>query len=302
MTKKTTLISFVLFLMCMVLGCANIDCIRPRIVMDKIGITKERTYFAGNKKYPFESRYDEKDKASGYFKSNNKNISILIGKEKPYSYFIKCIDSMGNDMWSRSLETIVPGMRGKRIAIYEGTSESLVFLLTEGLGPSPIYKIVIFTEDGNVKIVEKLQGAGGGIFGEYILDINVFSINNEPYIIATGDEGVAIYNLKGERITFLNTKAVTSEVTCIEFKKRNNKYVAIYVAHRSITGSSTLFILNDKFKLMYKEILPNNGVSRTMWIGVEHLEYDDDLIVAAGEIYECTEVGNSMVWKYSFSK
>jgi hypothetical protein len=53
---------------------------------------------------------------------------------------------------------------------------------------------------------------------------------------------------------------------------------------------------------MYKEILPNSGVSGTMWMGVEHLEYDDDLFVAAGEIYECIKVGDPIVWKYSFGK
>lgn len=300
--KNTTLIFVVLFLTWIVLGCASGLCIKPRIVKDKIGIEKEViSDFTDNNIFirHLSTSQSGNNKAIGYLKRNNKNISIVVEQEKPY--LIKCIDGMGNDIWSRELRTIAPGMRLRSIAIFEGKSESLVVLLIEALSPNGVFKIVVFSEDGNVKMIEKLQGAGG-IFGKYFLGINVLSISDEPYIIATGDNGIAIYNFKGERITFLNTVAVTREATCIEFKRHNNKYVAVYADHRSITRSSTLFILNDKFELMYEEVLPSNGVSSMMWVGVKPFEYDDDLIVAAGEIYECTKVGGSIVWKYSFNK
>jgi len=303
MTKKNAKLIFViLFLTWVVLGCVSSNCIKPQIIKDTIGIKKERIDDITDAKmfvrYVSASQHD-KNKATGFFKRKNENISIVVGQEKPY--LIKCIDSMGNNMWSRSLGVIAPGMGVKSSVVYEGKTESLVILLIEGSGTDAILKILVLSEDGNVKMITNLQGSGG-IFGKYILRINVLSINDEPYIIAMGDRGIAIHNFKGERITYLNTKAVTREATCMEFNRRNNKYIAIYADHRSIARSSTLFILNDKFELLYEEVLPSNGVSSMMWMGIKHFEYDDDLIVAAGEIYECTKVGSPIVWKYSFKE
>ena len=81
--------------------------------------------------------------------------------------------------------------------------------------------------------------------------------------------------------------------------KNGTKYLALYVDQQATSHSSTLFIISDDWKVIYKEHLLG-----AKWISKEATTYGDNLLVSAETQWlqndKCVTIGGP--WKYIIFK
>lgn len=105
-----------------------------------------------------------------------------------------------------------------------------------------------------------------------------FQYNKKKYVLGIPyDTYISILDSKGKVIKKLDTPRYSTNAKAIELVgKQNGKYLAIYISQQTTSHSSTLFILNDKFDVMYKEHLLG-----ALWMAKEQGKNGDNLLVSA---------------------
>jgi hypothetical protein len=105
-----------------------------------------------------------------------------------------------------------------------------------------------------------------------------FQYNNHKYLIGIPlDNYVSIFDSEEKFIKKLNTPRYSTKATALELTgKENRKYLAVFINQQATSHSSTLYILNDKFDVVYKEHLLG-----ALWMAKEKGKNGDNLLISA---------------------
>lgn len=107
---------------------------------------------------------------------------------------------------------------------------------------------------------------------------NEFNFKNKKYLLAVPlDKFVSIFDSRENEVKRLSTPRYTVNAAAIELLgKKHNRFLAVYIAQQETSHSSTLYILNDYFKIVYEEHLLG-----ALWMAKEPSEIGDNLIISS---------------------
>lgn len=105
-----------------------------------------------------------------------------------------------------------------------------------------------------------------------------FDFKNQKYLLAVPlDDFVSIIDPEGKVVKKMITPRYATNAAAVElFGNKNGRFLAIYIAQQATSHSSTLYILNEKFEIAYKEHLLG-----ALWMAKESSEMGDNLIISA---------------------
>jgi hypothetical protein len=102
-------------------------------------------------------------------------------------------------------------------------------------------------------------------------------LDNYYFLAIPYDNFVNIISTQGKVEKGLDTPRYPTKISAIELiGVKNTKYLAVYIQQQASSHSSTLYILDKKFDVVYKEHLLG-----ALWIARESSELGHNLIVAA---------------------
>lgn len=293
---KITLFCFLL------IGCTGDKyCLRPEIVTNKINIKKELLTNIEKSEINENVLYMHLDlpfQAKGFLIKSKRSVSIKDESTPPVKK-ISCYDESNNLLWVYPSGDR-PYKMTQSISIYEDINESFIILM-EWTYLRNVYDIVqsvvILNEDG--KPLRKLDLPGyGDIYKHRLGETKARKIFGSDYLLSRGGDGIAIFDFNsGQMMTFLySSKVAPKNPGVIERVTDGGKYIVFLVDLRSYAKSSILFILSDKWELLYEEVIPScflfSKLSGT----------NDSFIIKTFEIKDCNETGNDIIWKYTISR
>ena len=101
---------------------------------------------------------------------------------------------------------------------------------------------------------DKIYENAKSIFG-YSCHYSTFTLNDHSFYVEIDYSHIYIKNEELKLIKELRLPRSGFECCSFEYEIAGDKYVVIYVEQRSTSHSSTLFILDSKFKVVYQEHL-----------------------------------------------
>jgi hypothetical protein len=267
--------------------------VTPKVIESKISVIKKEctpNEFPDIKKIPVHHLQ------FGYLKKSKKYVKLVERSGHPNSY-IDCFDKSGNLIWSRS--EYWPNNSINGIFIDNTKESSRIIYVTHNIGghKKGHNRLVILNESGNTEQLIRLNT--GKYFRKDYYYFSLVTYKENEYIIGSPlDKGLAIFNFNGELITYLKTPRYTTYGVGLELKGENKKsLLAIFAEQQATSHSSTLFILNNNWEVVYKEYLPGGE-----WIAIAEYPSGDDLILSPEK--RCCADGNFKYigghWKYSF--
>jgi hypothetical protein len=301
--KKMLSLYSLIFITFVLMNCymgPNVTRLKPELVVNKIGLVKQLVTEADTrdvKKQSLHTAESGNDKGVGYFKRNNKKVTIKIEGSYPKSY-ISCFDNDNHLLWVRSTE-LWPTNRINHVTVLERTDEIAIYILLDGDNSE---YVAILDEDGNTRKIIPLHGTEERFFrGKrfHFLHIYPSVFGEKMYIMALGGEGVGIYSMEGQLVTFLNTPVYPTAAAGLEIKTSTKNYYVVYADNRATSRSSTLFVLSDKWDLLYNEILKGGE-----WLSKIDRSGQDEFLI--GTIIGWKDVGEGRfipereIWRYSF--
>lgn len=269
--------------------------VTPKVIESKISVIKKEctpSEFPDIKKIPVHHLQ------FGYLKKSKKYVKLVERSGHPNSY-IDCFDKSGNLIWSRS--EYWPNNSINGIFIDNTKESSRIIYVTHNIDLHGTGKnnLVILDESGQpVKIIKLITGK---YFRKDYYDFSLFTFKGVEYVIGTSSyKGVAIFNFQGELIKYLETPRYARHGVGLELKREYEKsLLAIYVDQQATSHSSTLFILNNNWDVVYKECLLGGK-----WMAKLKGPTGDDLILSTEKERwqdgQCKYIGGP--WKYTFSE
>lgn len=137
------------------------------------------------------------------------------------------------------------------------------------------------------------------IGGEKYYYFSTVSFKGETLTLAVPlDNWISIVDSKGSIVKKLTTPRYTREVVAIELKhERHSSFLAIFVDQQSTSHSSSLFVLDSSFNIVYKEHLLGAN-----WLSKITTKNGDILMLSSEDKWKPDEhlitIGGS--WKYDF--
>jgi hypothetical protein len=271
-------------------------CLNPQVVKNIINIKKDlvnnevELKLDGQKTVITRSDMFE---VKGYFKQYNKYVYITDTAETK----IRCYDKDNNVLWTYPKDN--KPYRTLTMSVYAGRHESFVILLEWLLKDNAnedLQSARILDEDGNTVNQFILPGLGS-VYKYYFTDLSAHTIFGKTYLIGRGGDGIGIFDFdNGKLITYLYSKeAAPKDPEIIELVKNGKRYVVFYTDLRSYSKSSKIFILSDKWELLYEEVL-ESAFLRGKIAGT-----NDNFILTTLEIKDCKYTGNKITWKYTIN-
>lgn len=266
--------------------------VTPKVFESKINVIKKEISL---KKFPDIKKIPVYHLQVGYLKNSKKYVKLVEKGDYPNSY-INCIDKSGNLIWSRS--EIWPNNSIHGIFIDNTKESSRIIYVTHNIGghKKGHNRLVILDESGHTEQIIRLNT--GKYFRKDYYYFSLVTFKENEYIIGSpGDKGLAIFNFKGELITYLKTPRYTTYGVGLELKGENEKsFLAIFAAQQATSHSATLFILNNDWEVVYKEYLLGGE-----WMAIVEGASGDDLILSPEK--RCCADGKFKYvgghWKYS---
>lgn len=285
---------------------SNKYCLNPEILTNKLKMKKEQVVSLVDKIDEQRSWKSSSGmfEAKSFFKKIKKSVFI---KYDSSGKRITCYDEKNNLLWSYPLYPLGDNRykMSMSISIYDSDYESIVILLvlerktnnylfTQSDDSVFIQSAVIINEEGIA--IKQFNLSGLGDVYKYILNsITVQTIFGKPYLVADGGDGIGIFDFNnGNLITYLYSRqAAPRHPEGFELEKHGNKFVVFYTNLRSYTHSSKIYILSDKWELLYEEVLQRG------WLFGKVSGRDDGFIIKTFDIKECKNTGKNIIWKYT---
>lgn len=267
--------------------------VTPRVIESKIIAIKERT--APNK-FPEIDKIPVSHLQVGYLKRSKKYVKLAEKGSYPISY-INCIDQTGNLIWSHSENWPNNSING--IFIDNTRESSRIIYATHNIDLNGTGKNSLVFLDESGQTIQVIRLDTGKYFRKDYYYFSLVTFKENEYIIGSPiDKGLGIFDLSGELIAYLDTPRYTTYGVGLELKGENEKpLLAIFAEQQATSNSSTLFILNDNWEVVYKEYLPGGE-----WIAKVKGDSGDDLILST-EKGRCSSDGSEPMegyWRYSF--
>lgn len=266
--------------------------VTPKVVESKINVIKKEFSL---KKFQDIEKIPVYHLQVGYLKKSKKYVKLVERSGYPNSY-IDCFDKSGNLIWSRSENWPNNSIHG--IFIDNTKESSRIIYVTHNIGShkKKHNRLVILNESGHTEQIISLNI--GKYFRKNYYYFSLVTFNENEYIIGSPlDKRLTIFNFKGELITYLKTPRYTTYGVGLELKGENEKsMLAIFAEQQATSNSSTLFILNNNWEVVYKEYLLGGE-----WVAkVEGLSGDD--LILSPEKRCCADGKLKYIgghWKYS---
>jgi hypothetical protein len=104
-----------------------------------------------------------------------------------------------------------------------------------------------------------------------------FDFKGHKYLLAIPlDDFVSIIDSEKKVVKKLPTPRYATNAAAIELSTKNDAFLAIYIAQQATSHSSTFYILNEEFEIVYEEHLLG-----ALWMAKESSKNGDNLVISA---------------------